>query len=87
VILGLGEHMKRREFITLLGGSAAAWPLAAVAQQPKVWRIGVLAPVPPTPAILSAFRNGMRERGYVKGKICLSTFAGRKDHSTKTRVL
>jgi putative ABC transport system substrate-binding protein len=68
VILGLGEHMKRREFITLLGGSAAAWPLAAVAQQPKVWRIGVLAPVPPTPAILSAFRNGMRERGYVEGQ-------------------
>ena len=60
--------MKRREFITLLGGSAAAWPLAAVAQQPKVWRIGVLAPVPPTPAMLSAFRDGMRGRGYVEGQ-------------------
>ena len=59
--------MKRREVITLLGG-AAAWPLAAVAQQPKVWRIGVLAPVPPTPATLSAFRDGMRERGYVEGQ-------------------
>ena len=60
--------MKRREFITLLGGSAAAWPLAAVAQQPKVWRIGVLLPVPPMPAMLSAFRDGMRERGYVEGQ-------------------
>ena len=59
--------MKRREFITLLGG-AAAWPLAARAQQPKVWRIGVLAPVPPTPAMLSAFRDGMRGRGYVEGQ-------------------
>jgi putative tryptophan/tyrosine transport system substrate-binding protein len=68
VILGLGEHMKRREFITLLGGSAAAWPLAAVAQQPKVWRIGVLAPVPPTPVMLSAFRDSMRGRGYVEGQ-------------------
>ena len=60
--------MKRREFITLLGGSAAAWPLAALAQQPKVWRIGVLAAVPPTPAMLSAFRDGMRGRGYVEGQ-------------------
>jgi putative tryptophan/tyrosine transport system substrate-binding protein len=58
--------MKRREFITLLGG--AVWPLAARAQQPKVWRIGVLAAVPPTPAMLSAFRDGMRERGYVEGQ-------------------
>ena len=59
--------MKRREFITLVGG-AAAWPLGAVAQQPKVWRIGVLAPVPPTPAMLSAFRDGLRGRGYVEGQ-------------------
>src|SRR6516165_6164244 len=60
--------MKRRAFITLLGGSAVAWPLAARAQQPKVWRIGVLAPVPPTPVMLSAFRDGMRGRGYVEGQ-------------------
>jgi putative tryptophan/tyrosine transport system substrate-binding protein len=59
--------MRRRQFITLIG-SAAAWPLAVSAQQPKVWRIGVLAPVPPTPAMLSAFRDGMRERGYVEGQ-------------------
>jgi len=59
--------MRRREFITLLGG-AAAWPPAARAQQPKVWRIGVLAQVPPTPAMLSAFRDGMRGRGYVEGQ-------------------
>ena len=60
--------MRRRDFITLLGGTAAAWPLAARAQQPKVWRIGVLAPVPPMPAMLSTFRDGMRERGYVEGQ-------------------
>jgi putative ABC transport system substrate-binding protein len=59
--------MRRRNFMSLVGGAAAAWPLAARAQQPKVWRIGVLALVPPTPAMLSAFRDGMRERGYVEG--------------------
>ena len=59
--------MRRREFIAIVGG-AAAWPLAARAQQPKVWRVGVLAPVPPTPAMLSAFRDGLRGRGYVEGQ-------------------
>jgi putative tryptophan/tyrosine transport system substrate-binding protein len=60
--------VKRRAFITLLGGAAAAWPLAAPAQQPKVWRIGVLAPVPPTPVMLNAFRDSLRGRGYVEGQ-------------------
>src|SRR3984893_2444500 len=59
--------MRRNDFITLAGG-LAAWPLAARAQQPKVWRIGVLAPVPPTPVMLSAFRDGLRGRGYVEGQ-------------------
>jgi len=56
----------RRKLLTALAGTAA-WPLAAIAQQPKVWRIGVLAQVPPTPAMLSAFRDGMRGRGFVEG--------------------
>src|SRR6516225_11251362 len=60
--------MRRREFITLVGGAAAAWPLAVRAQQPKVWRIGVLSAVPPMPAMLSVFRDGMRGRGYVEGQ-------------------
>src|SRR5215469_6228805 len=59
--------MRRRDFIKVIAGSAVVWPLAARAQQPKVWRIGFLASVPPTPVILSAFRDGMRERGYVEG--------------------
>ena len=61
--------MKRREFIGLVGG-VAAWPLAARAQQPtgRVWRIGFLASAPPTPAMLSALRDGLRERGYLEGQ-------------------
>jgi putative ABC transport system substrate-binding protein len=61
--------MRRREFIGLASG-VAAWPLAARAQQPtgRVWRIGFLASAPPTPAMLSALRDGLRERGYLEGQ-------------------
>jgi putative tryptophan/tyrosine transport system substrate-binding protein len=61
------DRLKRRSLITLVGG-AAAWPLAVRAQQPKVWRVGVLAPVPPTPVLVSSFRGSLRGRGYVEGQ-------------------
>jgi putative tryptophan/tyrosine transport system substrate-binding protein len=59
--------MRRREFITLLGG-AAAYPLAARAQQPAMPVIGYLAEVPVPPQMTDAFRRGMAELGYVEGK-------------------
>jgi len=64
--------MKRRAFITLLGGAAAAWPLAARAQQqptqiPKVgWIFPGASAGPPTE--LAGFKEGLRELGYVEGK-------------------
>jgi putative ABC transport system substrate-binding protein len=65
------NQLRRRELITLLGGAAVAWPLAAHAQQPaKVWRIGFLSAVNrPTFAGLGAgFLTGMRDLGYVEGR-------------------
>jgi putative tryptophan/tyrosine transport system substrate-binding protein len=56
--------IKRREFITLLGG-AAAWPLAAPGQGSKIPRIGVLDSAAPTPFIYGAFVDGLREVGFV----------------------
>jgi len=63
--------VKRREFITLLGsGVAATWPLAVRAQQPaKVPRVGILSPAASeTAATLTAFREGIRDLGYIEGQ-------------------
>jgi putative tryptophan/tyrosine transport system substrate-binding protein len=67
------DRVKRREFITLLGGSAAAWPLAARAQQiERVRRIGALMSVaagdPMGQARIAAFLQGLRELGWIEGR-------------------
>jgi len=62
--------MRRRDFINLIGGTAAAWPLAAQAQHAAVPVIGVLSILSPDDShpLMTAFRQGLRESGYIDGQ-------------------
>jgi ABC-type uncharacterized transport system substrate-binding protein len=65
------DHLKRREFITLLGSAAAAWPRTARAQQAAVRPlIGILSPISATGArpLIAAFRSVLRDLGYLEGQ-------------------
>src|SRR5262249_10441333 len=73
---GMHRAVRRREFITLLGGAAVVWPLAGLAQEAsKVRRIGFLRVGEPPAAFIDGFRRGLREVGLVEGRDFVIEFA------------
>jgi putative ABC transport system substrate-binding protein len=80
--------MRRREFITLLGGAAVAWPIAVRAQQPMPV-VGFLSSRSPgeSASMLVAFRDGLRESGFVEGQNLAITFRWAEGHYDRLPAL
>jgi len=82
--LSLGSDMRRREFISLLGG-AAMWPFAAQAQQPAMPIVGLLSRESQELDAfrVAAFRQGMLEMGYIEGQNIALEYRGAKGHDDR----
>ena len=81
--------MRRREFITLLGGAAVVWPLAASAQQAAMPVVGLLYSLSPEPIAdrLRGFRQGLKENGFVEGENVTILFRWAENHIDRLPTL
>jgi putative tryptophan/tyrosine transport system substrate-binding protein len=84
------DQLRRREFITLLGGAAAAWPSVATAQSPRMRRIGVLMGIPEDDpegqARIAAFRGALKELKWTEGREIHIDLRWASGDATRARV-
>lgn len=76
----MARKVGRRQFISVLGGAAAGWPLAARAQRPAMTRVGVVTIQPRTALIFATFGQRLRELGYVDGQNLVLDFLNPEQH-------
>jgi putative ABC transport system substrate-binding protein len=81
--------MRRREFITLLSGAVAVWPVAARAQQPARPTVGYLSSESPGPAEVrvAGFRQGLKDGGYVEGQNVVIEYRWAENHVDRLPAL